>query len=316
MILVCGEALIDLFVHAKPGGGLEAEPVAGGSPYNVAIGLARLGSRSAYFGGLSKDAFGNLLAAGLEKEGVDLKYSPRLANPSTLVIVSLDAAGVPTYRFIGEGAADRALTPANLPAELPADVVAITFGSLSMGVEPTGSAYLALANRERGKRVISIDPNLRASVVGDIGRWRVRQDGFIACANIVKASVEDIEGTYGAEASVDAVAAGWLKLGASLVVVTRGDQGATGFHSAGHRIETAGRKVKVVDTVGAGDTFHAALLNHFEGTNRLTPAGLAALSRDEMIRALNFAAAAAAVTCSRRGADMPRAADVAAELAR
>jgi len=316
MILVCGEALIDLFIHANPDGGLKAEPVAGGSPYNVAIGLARLGSRSAYFGGLSRDAFGTLLAAGLAKEGVDLTYSPRLANPSTLVIVSLDAAGVPTYRFIGEGAADRALTPANLPAKLPDDLAAITFGSLSMGVEPTGSAYLDLAIREKGKRVISVDPNLRASVVGDIGRWRVRQDAFIACANIVKASVEDIEGTYGPEASVDAVAANWLKLGASLAVVTRGDKGATGFHAAGHRVEMPGRKVKVIDTVGAGDTFHAALLNHFERTRRLTPSGLAALSRDEFATALEFAAAAAAVTCTRRGADMPTAADVMAELAR
>ena len=316
MILVCGEALIDLFVNAKPNGELDALPVAGGSPFNVAIGLARLGSKSAYFGGLSRDAFGALLANRLASEGVDLKYSPRLANPSTLVIVSLDGAGVPTYRFIGDGAADRALTTADLPATLPADVAAITFGSLSMGVEPTGSTYLALAEREKGSRVISVDPNLRASVVGDIGKWRVRQDHFIACANIVKASVEDISGTYGHDASLARVAEGWHKLGASLVVITRGADGAVGFHSTGHYVEAPGRKVKVVDTVGAGDTFHAALLNHFERTRRLTPAGLASLSEPDIARALDFAAAAAAVTCTRRGADMPLAADVAAEMAR
>ena len=314
MILVCGESLIDLFVHGKPDGGLAAEPVAGGSQFNVAIGLARLGTKTAYFGGISKDAFGTLLATKLEKEGIDLRYSPRLSNPATLVIVSLDAAGVPTYRFIGEGAADRALSLDHIPKSLPPDIAAITFGSLAMGVEPSGSTYLALAEREKGKRVISFDPNLRASVVGDIGPWRVRQDRFVACANIVKASIEDIEGTYGKDASVDSVAKGWLNLGASLVVVTRGENGATGYHVGDRKIETPGRHVMVVDTVGAGDTFHAALLNHFEGSGRLTPAGIAALGTDEIVRALNFAAAAAAVTCTRRGADMPTTADVNAEL--
>ena len=315
MILVCGEALIDLFVQAKADGNLNAEPVAGGSPYNVAIGLARLGSRAAYFAGLSKDAFGTLLAGRLSREGVDLHLSPRLTNPTTLVIVSTDAAGVPSYRFIGEGAADRALTPTHIPATLSNDIKAITFGSLSMGVEPAGSAYLALAEREKGKRVISVDPNLRASVVGDIGRWRVRQDRFIATANIVKASVEDIEGTYGHDAKVADVAGGWLRLGPSLVVITGGEHGASAYHANG-MIEVPGRKVKVVDTVGAGDTFHAALLNHFERTDRLSSSGLASLSKDEITQALRFAAAAAAVTCTRRGADMPSLADANAELLR
>jgi len=159
MILVCGEALIDMFVHNTPDGELVTQPVMGGSPYNVAIGLARLGTRTGFLGGLSKDAFGVALTRLLEKEGVDLRYSPRLDNPSTLSIVSLDAAGVPTYRFIGEGAADRALTVADLPASLPADVAALTFGSLSLGVEPNGSTMLALAQREKGKRGISVYPN-------------------------------------------------------------------------------------------------------------------------------------------------------------
>jgi len=115
---------------------------------------------------------------------------------------------------------------------------------------------------------------------------------------------------------VDDIVQDWLKLGPALVIVTRGDKGSTAFHAAGHRIETSRGRVKVVDTVGAGDTFHAALLNHFEGTGKLTPSGVAGLGHDELAKALNFAAAAAAVTCTRRGADMPRASDVAAELAR
>lgn len=313
MILVCGEALIDLFVQAKADGNLAAEPVAGGSPYNVAIGLARLGSRAAYFGGLSNDAFGMLLVGRLQREGVELRFAPRSDRPTTLVIVSTNAAGVPTYRFIGEGAADRMLSLADLPATLPDDVKAITFGSLSMGVEPTGATYLALATREKGKRVISVDPNLRTTVVGEISAWRVRLERFIATANIVKSSIEDIEGTYGHGASAANVAAGWLKSGPSLVIVTRGAEGAAAYW-AGGSADIAGRTVKVIDTVGAGDTFHAALLNHFERKGQLTPAGLKSLTEPSVKEALAFATAAAAVTCTRRGADMPSLADAEAML--
>jgi fructokinase len=314
MIVVCGEALIDLFVHAGPDGTISTEPVAGGSPYNVAIGLKRLGTASAFFGGLSRDAFGTMLASHLEKERVDLRLAPRLANPTTLVIVSIDAAGVPTYRFVGEGAADRALTLADLPETLPDGVEAITFGSMTMAVEPVGSTYLALAQREAGKRIISVDPNLRISVVGDIGRWRQRLEAFIATANIVKSSIEDIEGTYPGE-DVGQVVERWRRLGPSLVIVTRGAEGAAAYWQGGV-ISVPGRKVAVVDTVGAGDTFHAGLLNQFERTGRLTPRGLAGLTGDELLAALHFAAAAAAVTCTRRGADMARLAEAQAELTR
>ncbi len=313
MILVCGEALIDMFVTAKADGSLVTEPVAGGSPYNVAIGLARLGSRTGFFGGMSNDAFGIHLAAKLQREGVDLRYALRSDRPSTLVLVSTDAAGVPTYRFIGEGAADRMLTVADLPASLPGDVTALTFGSLSMGVEPAGATFLALAERESGRRVISVDPNLRASVVGDIATWKVRLERFIAAANIVKSSIEDIEGTYGHGVPAASVVAGWMALGPSLVIVTRGAEGATAYWQGGSTA-IAGRKVPVVDTVGAGDTFHAALLNFFERKGQMTAAGLKSLTEATVKDAIAFAAAAAAVTCTRRGADMPSLADAEAML--
>jgi fructokinase len=313
MILVCGEAIIDMFVTAKADGSLIAEPIAGGSPYNVALGLARLGSHTGFLGGLSNDAFGRMMSAKLERAGIDLDFSPRSDRPSTLVVVSVDAAGVPTYRFIGEGAADRMLTVADLPATLPDNVKALTFGSLSMGVEPAGATYLALAEREKGRRVISVDPNLRASVVGDIANWKVRLERFIATANIVKSSIEDIEGTYSHGASVPAVVAGWMASGPSLVIVTRGGDGATAYWPGG-TADIAGRKVAVVDTVGAGDTFHAALLNFFERKGLLTQQGLGSLNAAIVQEAIAFAAAAAAVTCTRRGADMPSLADAEAML--
>jgi fructokinase len=205
------------------------------------------------------------------------------------------------------------LTVADLPATLPDNVKALTFGSLSMGVEPAGATYLALAEREKGRRVISVDPNLRASVVGDIANWKVRLERFIATANIVKSSIEDIEGTYGHGASVPAVVAGWMASGPSLVIVTRGGDGATAYWPGG-TADIAGRKVAVVDTVGAGDTFHAALLNFFERKGLLTQQGLGSLNAAIVQEAIAFAAAAAAVTCTRRGADMPSLADAEAML--
>lgn len=313
MLLVCGENLIDMFVQGTPEGGLLTEPVAGGSPYNVAIGLARLGSPVSFIGGFSSDAFGRHLAGKLQREGIDLTHSVHSDRPATLVIISIDAAGIPTYRFIGEGAADRAIAVSDLPAVLPASVKSLSFGSLSMGVEPVGSSFLALAEREKGKLVISIDPNLRASVVGNMDDWRLRLERFIATANVVKASIEDIEGGYGSGAKADDVVARWMAAGPSLVIVTRGADGATAYGRAG-KADIAGRKVKVIDTVGAGDTFHAALLNHLDRQGRLTPDGIASLDLAGIKDAIAFAAAAAAVTCTRRGADMPSLADAEAML--
>jgi fructokinase len=314
MILVCGEALIDMFVGVTPDGGIKTEAVAGGSPFNVAIGLRRLGCPSAFCSGLSNDTLGQFLAGRLEKEGVSLAFAPRLDKPTTLVIVSTNAKGVPTYRFIGEGAADRALRPEDLPTKLGDEVKAITFGSFSMGVEPSGSSYLELARRESKKRVISVDPNLRASVVGDLAKWRARQDAFLSKATIVKASEEDIEGTYGKSSRIDDVAASWLKLGPAMAVITRGDNGAIAFHASG-KVEVPGHNVKVVDTVGAGDTFHAALLRFLDRAGRLSIAGVRGLTAAQIEEALDFAGTAASITCTRRGADLPREADVEALIA-
>jgi fructokinase len=318
MILVCGEALVDVFV-GDPGSpaatALPAEIVAGGSPFNVALGLARLGAPAAFLGGLSSDRFGELLRGILSREGVDLTLAPVKTNPTTMSIVARGADGHPRYAFYGADAADRVFAKADLPGGLGDDVRCITMGSYTLAVEPVGEAYLALAEREAGRRVISIDPNLRPSIVGDLDRWTARFDRFATTASIVKASDEDIAIAYGGRLGVGEAAVRWQAAGAGLVVVTRGAQGAIAFPRAGEPLEVPGRRVAVVDTVGAGDTFHAALLANLDATGSLTPDRLAALSRDRLGEALTYAAAAAAITCSRRGADLPRAAEVAAALA-
>lgn len=314
MILVCGEALIDLFVGSPEGTEMPARAVAGGSPFNVAIGLARLGARSAFLGGISRDRFGMLLADILEREGVDTRFIVRTDRLSTLSAIATAPDGQPRYSFHGELAADRSLAAENLPDRLPDEVRALTFGSYTMVVEPVGSAYAMLAEREKGRRVISVDPNVRPTVVSDMKRWNAAANRFYRCATIVKASDEDVRTAFGEGTSLAEVAAYWRGLGARLVVITRGAEGAVAFSAAG-MVEVPGRKVSVRDTVGAGDTFHAALLVRLAATGRLDDAAIAGLDREALGDLLAYATAAASVTITRRGADLPHRADVESVLA-
>ena len=309
MILVCGEALVDLFAETRQGGEMPARIVAGGSPFNVAIGLARLGIESAFLGGISRDGFGTLLAHRLAREGVDGRYLVRTDRLTTISVVTTDRDGHPGYAFHGEGAADRSLTAADLPAVLPDTISALTFGSYTMAVEPVGSAFATLAERERGRRVISVDPNLRPTAIGDMSGWHPAAERFYRAATIVKASDEDIRIAWDGQFTVAEAASHWLDLGTRLVVVTQGEEGATAFSAAG-RVSVPGHRVVVQDTVGAGDTFHAALLARLAHTGRLSPEAIAALDYEALADLLAYAAAAAAITVTRRGADLPTAAEV------
>lgn len=321
MILVCGEALIDLFVGEDDGTALAARAAPGGSPFNVAIALGRLGRAAGFCGGLSTDRFGDVLAERLAAAGADTAFAPRLPAPTTIGVVAPRPNGDVSYAFHGHGAADRSLTAADLPASLPDAVTALTFGSFSLAVDPAGAAYLALARREAGRRVISLDPNLRAMVTPDIAAWRARLADFLACADIVKASAEDVADGFGVdpadEAALAALARSWLAGGARLVVVTHGPGGAQAWLRTAEGVAglaVPGRAVKVADTVGAGDTLHAALLARLDAQGLLDPAGLAALGPDAVRDALAFAVAAASITCERPGANPPTLAEVEARM--
>jgi len=314
MILVCGEALVDLFVLGENGTRLAAEAVAGGSPFNVAIGLARLGCPAALCTGLSTDRFGRLLTDVLNTEGVNLEYAMRTPRLTTISVVATDREGRPVYSFHGEGAADRSITAADLKPELAPEIEALTFGSFTLVIEPVAGAYLTLAQREAGKRTILLDPNIRPSVIGDLRNWPSKFRPFLRTAAIVKASEEDLTTAYGAGTSIAEVARDWMAQGPTLVVVTRGSEGAVAF--LGDRtIEMPGRKVEVVDTVGAGDTFSAALLAGLRRVGRLTPQKIGALDLETLGSVLSYAIIASSITCSRRGADLPTAGDVEAVLA-
>jgi fructokinase len=303
MFVVCGEALMDVYALGTTPTGLHLDARIGGSPFNVAVGLARLGRRSALLTGLSRDAAGERLMQALAAEGVDTRLVLRSDAPSTLSVVSVDAAGVPHYAFYGHGAADRQIDEASLPA-LPPEVRVLQFGSYALLVEPVGSALRALAARERGRCLVAYDPNVRLNVEPDLARWRTTVEAMAALSHIVKVSDEDLGLLYPETAAAE-VARRWLSRGARLVVLTRGARGSEAWTPGAHATEAA-VPVEVVDAVGAGDTFQAALLTWLDEQQALNLRGLEALDALRLSALLRFAAHAAAITCSRRGADMPR----------
>lgn len=303
MILVCGEALIDLFIGAPSPTGLPAEAVAGGSPFNVAIGIGRLGRSSAFLSTLSEDELGIFLAGKLADAGVSSEYIQRCPNPTTLSVIATNASGQPQYSFYAPDSADRALTPEALPAHLPPEVKAIAAGSYSLGVEPIATAIETLLAREAGSRVVSLDPNVRPRVVGDLTAYRERFERLLAHAHIVKASDEDMHLLYPGKDLVTAAQA-WLQRGPKLVIVTRGADGPLAIFGSSS-VERPAPRVEVVDTVGAGDTFHAGLLSWLDANDLLTPDAIATISEAKVVEGLDFAAAAAAIVCTRRGANPP-----------
>lgn len=316
MFLSCGDALFDVFAGASDNPAvIQLDGRAGGAPMNVAIGLSRLGQKVGFFSKVSRDIFGERIMAHLANEGVDTRLIIRTDQLSTLAIVSLDRAGAARYSFYIENTADRSINEIELPPALPNEIKAIHIGgSYSTVLEPSASSYAALVARERGRRLIAYDPNIRDSVAPDLEVWRARVATLAGMAHLIKASDEDLAKLYPGR-SFEMVARDWIAGGASLVLITLGGEGALGFTADGVSERVPGVTVKVIDTVGAGDTFQAATLDWLARKNRLSPAALASLTSQEFLTMLAYAAKAAAITCSRRGADLPRAAELAGDFA-
>lgn len=302
MFLVCGEALMDVFAEQETASGVVLDARVGGSPFNVAIGLARLGQPVAFFGGISKGFLGDRLRKALTSEGVNVDFCPLVDAPTTLGLVGLGADGSASYAFYGSGCADRMVTADDIPG-LGDDIRALHFGSYSTVVEPVATAQRVLVERERGRRLIAYDPNLRLNVEPNLERWRELMAWMACRAHIIKVSSEDLDLAFPG-ASTREIAADWLQSGCSLVIVTRGGAGVAGFTSRS-KIEVEARPVDVVDTVGAGDTFQAALLTWLAEQNLLSITAVKSLEEDELRLALEFASTAASITCTRRGADLP-----------
>jgi len=302
MILVCGEALIDL-VPTSAGDEPAYVARAGGSSFNVAMGLGRLRVPVGFLGRLSTDHFGRMLRSRLETDGVDCRFVQEGDEPTTLAMVHLEAGSEPVFAFYGEGTADRMFSVEDVPADFPDEITALHVGSISLVREPGASAFEAVMRREHGRRVLCLDPNVRPSLVGERSAYLARLEGWISLADVVKVSRADLAWLHPGTAP-EAVAESWLASGPAVVVVTMGHDGSVGV-TAGGRAEVHGTPVAVSDTVGAGDAFTSGLLASLHAAGRLERASLSVIPLDVLRECLAFANRAAAITCTRAGAQPP-----------
>ena len=300
MIVVCGEALIDL-VPLGSDGAYTARP--GGSPANVAVGLGRLGVPVQLLSRLSDDPFGRRLADHVASSGVDLASALAAEEPTTLAVVTLDDEGRAEYAFYVDGAADGGWRADELPAELADGAALHVSGSLALAVPSMGDAVESLLRRERGHRLLALDPNVRPRLARDEAALRARLDQWLTLVDLVKVSSDDL-GWIAPDETVEDVAARWLAAGPALVVVTRGGEGVHALGPGG-AVDLPGRPVEVADTVGAGDAFMSGLLCALDEGGLLSRERLAELDRAALTAALGFAQEVAAETCRRVGADPP-----------
>ncbi|MFD8009138.1 carbohydrate kinase [Streptomyces sp. NPDC058955] len=298
--LVIGECVADIV--REPGAADVVHP--GGSPANVAYGLARLGRDTTLLTQLADDDAGRLIAGHLAGAGVRVAVGGAPAR-TPAAVVTLDGRGQAAYAF------DIAWTlTADEPPTTDGPVRHVHLGSIAAVTAPGAATVLALTGRLRPTATVSYDPNVRPALMGEHGAAVDRVERCVALADLVKASDEDLAWLYPGEAP-EAVAARWLALGPAVVLVTRGGAGSLAV-TRGHTVAAAAPPVTVVDTVGAGDSFMAAVLDALAGRDRT---GLAALGADDLAGLLARAGAAAAVTVSRAGARPPDRAELDAALA-
>ena len=286
---MCGEVLIDILLTG---------PVVGGGPANTAKALARLGLQVDFIDGISTDAYGVTARKELERDGVGLTLALDSDKPTCTATVTLDSAGSASYEFLIAGTATFDFNDSWLPDPEGLKPSVLHIGTLATIVEPASTTLHNWAIKCAEFAPIVFDPNVRSSVVGDREKYRSAVEKWVGISSVIKLSDDDISWLYPDE-STDEVAKRWIAGGASLVVVTRGAHGIIGYTEHGYE-EVDGAKVAVVDTVGAGDTVGAILV---EGIMKHSVIGL----QGQVLNAvLHRAAIAAGITVSRAGAQPPR----------
>ncbi|MDA3859406.1 MAG: carbohydrate kinase [Roseovarius sp.] len=303
MILCCGEALIDM-IPAPTKAGLDGfVPHCGGAVFNTAIALGRLGMQTGMLTGLSNDMFGQKLTDALKASHVEISHVITTDRPTTLAFVRL-LNGHATYDFYDENSAGRMLKPDDMPM-LPAEISALYFGGISLACEPGADAYASLLERESDGRAVMLDPNIRPSFIRDIDRYRSRLERMLTLTDIVKVSDEDLNWILPDPMSLLEKVEAMLNKGPSLVILTRGGEGATGFLSNGTEVEVPAVRAQICDTVGAGDTFNAGVLAKLSELGQLRKSSLNQLSEGILRDVLSHGARVAAITVSRVGANPP-----------
>jgi fructokinase len=306
VIVIGGEALVDLVEdHGSP------RPVAGGGPFNTAIAFGRLAVPTGFLGAISRDAYGEMLAERLVEAAVDTSLVRWSDAPTPRAVVHRQGDGRNEYTFEIGGTSFLDMSPDDLPV-LPKEAWAVHVGTLALAVDPPAAAYEALVDREAGRRQIIIDPNVRPAIFGDAARYRPRFERLARVADLVKLSEDDAAWIYPG-LSVEAVLELILGFGPSVVAVTRGENGAVAGSAEGY-VQISGIPIVVADTVGAGDSFGAALVVALADDGAFGPQATRAPDEAVLARAVSYAVAASAITCTRTGAVPPSRDEIDAQL--
>jgi fructokinase len=317
MIICYGEALIDMVRVTVRGLGDVFTPIPGGSPYNTALAIGRLGVPVKFLGRLSTDFFGELLYKKLQKCHVGSEMIHRSSQNSTLAFVEQDKAKGLQYVFYAEGTADCSLQPSDLPSKLPSDTKCIVFGSISMVLEPISSAIESFILKEGirkstdqvdGAPVISFDPNIRPFLIKDKNAYIGKFEKWAAASTIVKMSAEDLAFIY-PKLDPEKALQKLIAMGPRLAICTLGPKGALALlrrnDGSVTKVNAPAVDLLVADTIGAGDTFHGAFLAWLEIKGKMSRSALVSLSETELYSALFFANKAASIVCTRAGAEPP-----------
>ena len=302
MLFVGGENLIDLVQLDQQDGLPLYQAIPGGSPFNLAIAAGRQGLQTGYLTPISTDKSGDLLAARLDQAGVVLAGG-RHPAPSSLAMVTL-TNGVPSYSFYRDGTAERQISEDRLTAALTTDVRLFHIGSLALAGGADADVWEALSARcKQAGIAVSLDPNVRAGLIADPDSYRARLARMMQLADIIKLSDEDLTWIYPDQSEQDALAQLVKDSGASVLVLTRGENGASLFHDGQWHDEPVAPMDELKDTVGAGDTFMATMLVWLVQNGAIGQ--LAGLSLGDKLAMVRRAAQAAAINCSRQGCNPP-----------
>jgi len=292
-IWVCGEVLIDLIPGAD---GVRVAHV-GGGPANTAKALARLGHDVHFIDGISSDEYGQMSRKELLDDEVKLDLALNSDKPTCTAEVTLAANGSASYVFTIDGTATFDFADSWLPDASRYKPQVLHIGTLATIIEPASSVLYDWAVKVNEFAPIVFDPNIRPSVVGDRARYTAAVEKWAAISSVIKLSDDDVKWLY-PDQSFDSVAQRWIAQGTSVVVITRGADGSIGFFSGGF-VEVPGVNIEVADTVGAGDTVGAILVE------AMVEKGLENLTGEVLKVTLHRAAVAAGITCSRKGAQPP-----------
>ena len=307
MIVVIGEAIIDLIESKETKGQFNA--IVGGANANVALALARRETNHQFLARISTDRFGQIIKDRLVSNNVKLDHIINTDEPSTLAIISVDANGKPNYNFYTTGTADWGWTREELPTreQLKAlNATAIQFGCLTMAMEPGNLVIEEWARELSDEITISHDINIRAALNLNKDKERERVERINSFSHIIKASDEDIEWLYNQDP--ETVIKNWIKDTNKIVLLTKGSEG-TSLYRGNQRVDVPARKITVVDTVGAGDTFIANFLGQLDDNNQLGP-NLEHTPLEDLTSYTRIAGIAASITCERAGCEPPTTAEV------